>query len=298
MKHKPFKTIDEQVDLLLKKGLIIPDYDYARFVLSECNYYRLSGYTLTLRKNDHFYKNVTFENVMQLYYFDKDLRLFLLDLLEDIEISLRTHVAYVLGSQDTDPNSSPSYLLSENYINDTVYSSMMKTIPGAISESNNEAFVKHHLSRYDGLLPVWALVEILSFGKLSKLFGSLNISLQKEICNNYYSGKKFNIVSNWMEGLVVLRNMCAHKVRLINRGIVRKPKFSSKENDFFISNGYEPAEIGTRIFFRLLIIDRLSSDSKIHNRIKQWFAKEQEKYPFVDLKHYGFKKTGLKYSIQ
>jgi abortive infection bacteriophage resistance protein len=59
MENKPFKSINEQIDLLKERGLIIEDIPYAYRILSHVNYYRLSGYTLTLRRNDEFHKNIT-----------------------------------------------------------------------------------------------------------------------------------------------------------------------------------------------------------------------------------------------
>jgi len=74
--------------------LIINDIPYAHSVLSHVNYYRLSGYTLTLRTNDEFYTTVTLEQIMQIYNFDAELRTALLYLLEYIEVSFRTHLGY------------------------------------------------------------------------------------------------------------------------------------------------------------------------------------------------------------
>ena len=46
--HKIFKSIDDQIELLRDdRGLDIDDEDYARKCLTEFNYYRLSGYSLT-----------------------------------------------------------------------------------------------------------------------------------------------------------------------------------------------------------------------------------------------------------
>ena len=62
--------------------------------LANLNYYRLSAYTLTLRKDDKFYDNVHFSDVMQIYNFDMELRASLMYLLESIEVSMRTHIGY------------------------------------------------------------------------------------------------------------------------------------------------------------------------------------------------------------
>jgi len=64
---KPFKTIEEQIAILENRGLIIDDKEYAKKSLANLNYYRLSAYTLTLRKDDHFYDNVHFSDMMQIY---------------------------------------------------------------------------------------------------------------------------------------------------------------------------------------------------------------------------------------
>ena len=73
---KEFKTIDEQLDILKSRGLIIPEnlLDDARVFLKKNNYYRISGYSLTLRNHDIFYPNTSFRNIMDIYNFDRELR--------------------------------------------------------------------------------------------------------------------------------------------------------------------------------------------------------------------------------
>ena len=291
MRHKTFITFDEQVELLKSRGLIIDDNELAKNVLAEINYYRLSGYTLSLRKNDKFYPDVTFDNVLQIYNFDRELKLLILGYLEDVEVSLRSYIAYALGAYDTDANSSVSYLDVKHYASDAAFQEMMGEIRAAMSENKNEAFVKHHKAEYNGVLPVWAMVEILSFGKASKLLNSLNVDLQKKICREHYYGKRYTIITNWMEGIVVLRNLCAHRARLVNRGIIMKPDFSPDEIEYFKKQKYEGDQIGSRLFFRLIIIDRLSHRVGLHQQIKDDIIGLKSKYPFVDLKYYGFKRN-------
>lgn len=144
----------------------------------------------------------------------------------------------------------------------------------ARKDNKNEAFVKHHNSKYSGVLPVWAMVETLSFGAVSRLFSSLNISLQKQICEEYYNGLRHSTIANWFEGLVVLCNLCAHHARLVNRSIVFSPAFSSADNAYFESQGYERNQIGNRLSFRLIIIARPSplrfTPALIEERILLW----------------------------
>lgn len=73
----------------------------------------------------------------------------------------------------------------------------------ARSDNKHEAFVKHHNTKYSGVLPVWAMVETLSFGAVSRLFASLSIPLQKQICEEYYPGPRYISIVNWFEGYEV-----------------------------------------------------------------------------------------------
>ena len=75
---KEFKTIEEQISILRNRGLIIDDEEKAKNTLSNLNYYRLSAYSLTLRKNNNFNSNVHFSDIIQIYNFDMELRAILM----------------------------------------------------------------------------------------------------------------------------------------------------------------------------------------------------------------------------
>ena len=91
---KPFKTYREQIELLRARGLIIYDDAYAEEVLKRLNYYRLSAYSLTLRKNDRFYPGVTLDDVAELYAFDHALRRLLFQYSSIVEVSARAYISY------------------------------------------------------------------------------------------------------------------------------------------------------------------------------------------------------------
>ena len=75
MIEKRFKNLDEQVEILKHKGLIINDTRYAKEVLLRENYFFLNGYRHLFVKKDKTYKNgVTFEELYSLFLFDRSLR--------------------------------------------------------------------------------------------------------------------------------------------------------------------------------------------------------------------------------
>ena len=88
MADKDFKTIEEQIEILRSRGLSIEDEAEAKDFLLRNNYYRVSGYSLTLRKNDVFAKSATFQNIEDIYNFDHEFRHIILHHIETIEVQM------------------------------------------------------------------------------------------------------------------------------------------------------------------------------------------------------------------
>ena len=120
---KPYRSIAEQIQLLQGRGMLITDVAKAETCLHRIGYYRLSGYAYpfrhreivrnkegsdSIRLYENFRPETDFSKVMDLYVFDKRLRLLFLDAIERIEVGLRVEVALILGRRGPfahrDPN--------------------------------------------------------------------------------------------------------------------------------------------------------------------------------------------------
>ena len=91
--NKKPKNLDEQIALLESRGMIVDDRESAKFYLQHINYYRLRAYWLTFELDlvsHQFFKNTKFQDVLELYIFDRELRLLVLDAIERIEVSVRS----------------------------------------------------------------------------------------------------------------------------------------------------------------------------------------------------------------
>ena len=110
----------------------------------------------------------------------------------------------------------------------------MSVIASEIARSN-DVFIKHNFDNHDGEIPVWATVEVISFGTLSKIIKNLKTgggSSYSILATNYqYTSKKGNqvnpsqkMLASWVQGVSVLRNMCAHNSRIYNRTIHTAPE--------------------------------------------------------------------------
>ncbi|MCZ1075707.1 Abi family protein [Rhodococcus sp. A5(2022)] len=104
---KPPLSLDELVDRLAERGLQIPDPDRARRYLRHIGYYRLSPYTIPFQDggSDHLFREGTaFDDVLDLYAFDRALRLLVIDALERVEVAVRAALTDHMSTTYDDPH--------------------------------------------------------------------------------------------------------------------------------------------------------------------------------------------------
>lgn len=229
---KEFKTYNEQVDILVRRGMDIGDRDEAIFLLQQVSYYRLSGYCYPFRefkdssRADTFFPGTRLRDVVDLYRFDSRLRTATFTALTPIELAIRAHLGHELGSLD------PLIHLDPNKLGVTVdtpkkekYNSWRKRYDREL-ESSREDFVNHHKQKYGGNLPVWAATEIMDWGSLTYLYELSPRSVQNIISS------QCNLTApqlrSWLKALNIVRNICAHHGRLFNRVHAISPKLPAQ----------------------------------------------------------------------
>lgn len=235
--HKVFKTYEEQVDLLLSRGMTVEDRDRAVEQLRLINYYRLSGYWYPMRQFqekralDRFQEGASFDLVVNLYNFDERLRHSLLSELTKIELAIRAILGHELGRIDPlihESLNDHSALARETVRNsaETNFTLWKKKFDKAVT-SSREDFVKHHQHKYGGTLPIWAAVEVMDWGLLSHLYRLSPTKVKRTVADQVdLSAPQFE---SWMQTLNVLRNYAAHNARVFNRVFNIKPKLTNKE---------------------------------------------------------------------
>ena len=102
--QKSALTFNDQLALLQARGLIINNPAHALTQLSTISYYRLSAYWYPFRLRDEhgkvtndFVKGASFDDVISLYEFDRQLRSLVMDAIERVEVYIRTLITYHLG---------------------------------------------------------------------------------------------------------------------------------------------------------------------------------------------------------
>ena len=227
-------TVQEQICNLKDLGLQFDDTDKAKDVLSRVSYYRLiKAYAIEYKKNDGtFVENTKFKDILKLYEFDAALRHILSPNIEMIEIHLRAAIANYIGVKY-----GPLAYLDQSIIQSTeYYEDLMNNIHDMVEKNSNSPIVRNFRTNYkDGNLPIYALVEICSFGDISKLFKILKNADKKEIATSF--GVGYTYLESWMETLVFVRNVCAHYGRLYNARIKKRPKLYKQYYQAGVANG-------------------------------------------------------------
>jgi len=276
--YQPSMTVDEQIANLRLKGLIIDDEDYARLILNDISYFRLiKAYSLGLKaKNGNYYNNVRFENIVQLYLFDSNFRQALFPQIEKIEINLRCR----LSNYFSDKYGILGYENEGNFaVSDDAFQIFNDEIQKEISRNSRKPFIKNFQENYtDSKIPLYALVEVMSFGPLSKFYKNMKSEDKKSLGSGY--GISYTYLESWLENLSYGRNICAHYGRLYNAKLTKTPRLYKQHTKAGIVNN--------RIFATLLIIRYLLPNDRHWNDFIQTIEILIDKYPSVKLHYIGF----------
>lgn len=214
MKTKEFKTLDEQVEILRSRGLVINDVDKTEGLLLRENYFFINGYRHIFMKNhkeDFFIKGTTFEELYAVFQFDRSFRNILFKNLLIVENNLKSIISYKLskkyGIKEKD------YLKPSNFSQDAKKIRQVNDVLNKIKRQiklngRQHSATLHYLSNY-GYVPLWILVKLLSFGMINELYSILKPDDKLAIAE-YYNldvetlGIYITLLSNY-------RNLCAHE---------------------------------------------------------------------------------------
>lgn len=272
-KLKDPKTFDEQIEILKSRGLIIKDEEYAKFILSNINYYRFTAYLLTYKKEDDSYiEGTTFETISSIYMFDREFRNLLIGILGNIEISFRTYIAYTLAIK----YETCGYLDRNNFIDFKYHNNFILNLEKEKTNNSNKLFIKHHKEKYEGKLPIWVAVEIMSFGTLSKLYSNI-LPQDKTYIKNNLCKVNPTLLDTWLQSLTHIRNQCAHYGRIYNT-IFPIIKIKKDDKLYNLNN--------KRIFAYIVAMNYLIADRNVWNKFfinLQQLLNDYEKYINLDL---------------
>ena len=278
--EKEFKTIDQQIDILKKKGLIIDDYDTCYNILLKENYFFINGYRhifMNSPTDRTFITGTTFSEIYAVFKFDRYSRNIFFKNLLIIENRLKSVISYQLskkyGYKEKD------YLNLHNFTQDPekrrrvkdVIEKMRRQI--RINTGRHNATM-HYLKNY-GYIPLWILVKVLSFGIISELYSVLKEDDQKKIASVYNLDP--SVIAMYLPYLSNYRNLCAHEDIVFDHKTERKipdTEYHKKLNIFKMDDEYIYGK--DDLFAVIIIFKMMLEDSEFRLMLKE-FEYELEK---------------------
>lgn len=285
-------TLEQQIELLITRGMQIADPASARFYLSHIGYYRLRGYWLPFEapKRDgeahRFAAGTSFESVLNLYTFDRELRLLVTDAIERIEISVRNQWVDVLATS----HGAHAYLDSSLFVGHRQYGRSLAEIASEF-ERSKEQYIRHYKKKYThpDLPPLWAAAGIMTLGQLSTWFSNLKrISTKASIAKVYALDE--SVLASFLHHLSFIRNICAHHGRLWNREVTLTMELPRSKPVSLVSNldyGPDPNQAPRKIYNTLAMLaylmDCISPGHHWKIRLKRLIDNHA-----IDVRHMGF----------
>lgn len=275
--HQPPMTVESQIENLKALGLKIEDENYAKRFLNDVSYFRvIKAYSLGLKpKNGRYNEGITFSQIVDLYKFNANFRHLLFPIIEQVEVNLRCRIGNyvscqygVLGYEDSTNFSNPDY-----------HQEFLYDIEDEVSRNSKSPFVRNFERNYkDGKIPMYALVELFSFGTLSKFYKNMRNPDKKAIAGTY--GVGYTYFESWIESIAYVRNLCAHYGRLYNAILPKKPMMYKQYSENGIAND--------KIFAVVICISHLIPHDAHWVAFVNQLEELISKYPSVKIETMGF----------
>ena len=211
---KDFKRIDEQLEILKNKGLIIDDELEAEEILLRENYFFINGYRhlfMISSREKQFVKGSTFRELYSLFMFDRYFRNIIFKNVLVIENQLKSIISYQLskkyGFKEKD------YLNPKNF---TQAHDKKRRVKDLLEKMKRQIRINayhhnatmHYVNSY-GYIPLWVLVKVLSFGIVCELYTILKKEDKLEIADIF--GTTPGELEDFLIILSNYRNLCAHE---------------------------------------------------------------------------------------
>ncbi len=302
--NKPSLSIDEQIELLESRGLILNDISRTKRHLSSISYYRLSAYMIYFMekdslgsKIDKFKPDTTWNKIIDLYRFDRKFRLLIFDAIERIEIGLRTQLIQQLSQKygshwHTNPALFKILVFDSRLKNEKHYRNIFNEINDHIREqidsNKSMEFIKHYINKYTepDTPPSWMSIEIMYFNHLSLICKALSNKKDLSDLSSYFSLPN-EIFISWMHTINYIRNICAHHSRLWNITLQVNPaKLKYSKRLKWISN--TDFTQTSKMYYSICLIMYFLQTINPNSKFKHHFLKLCDEFPDVNIGFMGF----------
>lgn len=280
--NRKFLSIQDQISLLKSRGLIIASDSKVENFLTFKNYYNIInryGQYYFDPNTQKFHPNTSFDNIVNLYFFDNDLKHIFYRKLMKFESHFKSVLAYVFSKNHTEEY---SYLNPHNFDPNcridqiSFIGNLTNHIKHNANTSGPDNPIKHHMTKY-GHVPFWVLVNYMYLTDTAKFFKAMNLSEQNEIAKVFFDRyiSEYSIVTttrdritpeqldSFLRILNDFRNLTAHDNFLFGSKIKTLPKYCDCVYSPF---GHTTSMVG-RTLYDAFIIMRIFLEKKSYNNL-------------------------------
>ncbi len=273
MGKKTFKTLDEQVEILKNKGLVINDIEKTKNILLRENYFFISGYRhlfMNSKNDQKFIPGTTFEELYAMFVFDRRVRNIFFKNLLIIENNIKSLISYQLSKKYG--YREKEYLNPKNFSKDSfkirqVHDVLNKVKRQIRNNVRQHSATMHYVTNY-GYIPLWILVKVLSFGIVSELYDILDDSDQIEVSRHYNLDSETLVI--YLSMLSNYRNLCAHEDILYDhrtQKVIPDTKYHFELNIDMTDGEYDYGK--NDLFAVVIIMKQLLTDSEFRDFINE-----------------------------
>lgn len=238
---KPFKSIDEQINLLKSRGLTFSDENKAKSFLLCNNYYNVINYysKFFISNNDQYIETTNFDEISQVYYFDKEIKAIFFKSILEIEKYLKSLISYYFSESHRE---NYAYLNAKNFKDDDILkvtqtiANLSKIIEKKQKEKNQNS-IKHYINQHHNV-PLWVLSNYMTFGQIIIFYTYMKDSEKNKIAKIFSTFLSENLgiqnikitpkhVVSYLNNICEVRNIVAHGNKFLG--------FKCKDNTLYLS---------------------------------------------------------------
>lgn len=278
-------SIADQIALLKSRELNFANETEAEKVLEHISYYRFAAYLrpFEIDKTTHqLSASATFENVLSVYSFDAKLRALVFDVIQKIEISIRSKMIHEFSLAY-----GAFWFFDESCFTDKHrFVESMNVLEKDLRRSKDE-FIKEHIAKYgkSEYPPAWKTLELATFGTTSKLFANFSDTKLKKKIARSYGIPQHEILESWTAAIGPLRNCCAHHGRFWNRKFPITPLLPSRMRQPWIANLNVP---NNKLYAVLCCVAYMLNAIDANNTFSSDLTNLINAYPVVPVTAMGF----------
>ena len=279
---KPFLTYEQQINKLInEKHLQVSNQTYAKEILKDIGYFSLIGGYKTPFINPMtrtYQNNASFDDVLALYQFDLSLRELVFKYLCLVECKIRQLVSYTFCSKHGELQS--AYLNPNNYNNSQKNASdvsrLIQILDYHANRNMEHNYILHQRKIYHNV-PLWVLVNALTYGQISKFYALLPFQLKSNISKEFPNVNEKEL-EQYLKILTLFRNVCAHNERLYSFRIQIDFPDTVIHNKLGIAKKGNQYMLGKRDLFGLVIAFRYLLSKQDFLEFKTSFIRILNKY--------------------